>query len=132
MNFNTMMNNISNEYSNKTEFSNQFDLACASGDKLKVINLLVERYNCDFDNACIVCEHFIDGTPLPSDLSPQQQDYNRQIAQDWTNKPQCPTCGSQNIEKISFTKKAFGGAMFGLFSSDVRNTMHCKNCGYKW
>lgn len=47
-------------------------------------------------------------------------------------KPKCPTCGSTNIEKISITKKAFGGAMFGLFSSDVRNTMHCKNCGYKW
>lgn len=48
------------------------------------------------------------------------------------NTPKCPTCGSTNIEKISLTKKTFGGAMFGLFSSDVRNTMHCKNCGYKW
>lgn len=46
--------------------------------------------------------------------------------------PKCPTCGSTNIEKISVSKKAFGGAMFGIFSSDVRNTMHCKNCGYKW
>lgn len=46
--------------------------------------------------------------------------------------PKCPTCGSTNIEKISATKKAFGGAMFGLFSSDVRNSMHCKNCGAKW
>lgn len=48
------------------------------------------------------------------------------------NKPKCPTCGSLNVEKISTGKKVFGGAMFGLFSSDVRNTMHCKNCGYKW
>lgn len=48
------------------------------------------------------------------------------------NTPKCPTCGSTNIEKISLTRKAFGGAMFGLFSSDLRNTMHCKNCGYKW
>ena len=47
-------------------------------------------------------------------------------------KPTCPTCKSTNIEKISVGKKVFGGAMFGLFSSDVRNTMHCKNCGYKW
>lgn len=46
--------------------------------------------------------------------------------------PKCPTCGSTNIEKISFGKKAFGGALFGIFSSDVRKTMHCKNCGYKW
>lgn len=46
--------------------------------------------------------------------------------------PKCPTCGSKNIEKISLTKKAIGGAMFGLFSSNVRKTMCCKNCGYKW
>lgn len=48
------------------------------------------------------------------------------------NRPKCPTCGSTNIEKISATKKLVGGAMFGLFSSNVRNSMHCKNCGAKW
>ena len=48
------------------------------------------------------------------------------------SQPKCPTCGSTNIEKISVTKKVVGGAMFGIFSSNVRNTMHCKNCGAKW
>lgn len=48
------------------------------------------------------------------------------------NAPKCPTCQSTNIEKISIGKKAVGGALFGLFSSDIRNTMHCKNCGTKW
>lgn len=48
------------------------------------------------------------------------------------NVPKCPTCNSSNVEKISATKKILGGAMFGLFSSDVRNMMCCKNCGYKW
>lgn len=46
--------------------------------------------------------------------------------------PKCPTCGSTNVEKISIGKKAVGGATFGLLSSDIRNTMHCKNCGAKW
>lgn len=46
--------------------------------------------------------------------------------------PKCPTCQSPDIEKISLAKKAVGGALFGLFSSDVRKTMHCKKCGYKW
>ena len=46
--------------------------------------------------------------------------------------PKCPTCGSPDVEKISLTSKAVGGALFGLFSSNVRKTMHCKNCGYKW
>ena len=49
-----------------------------------------------------------------------------------SNLPKCPTCGSTNIEKISLTKKAVGGFMFGILSSDVRKTMHCKKCGYKW
>lgn len=48
------------------------------------------------------------------------------------NMPKCPTCGSLNVEKISVGKKVVGGAMFGLFSSNVRKTMCCKNCGYKW
>lgn len=48
------------------------------------------------------------------------------------NKPKCPTCGSTNVEKISTTSKVVGGALFGLFSSNVRNTMRCINCGYKW
>ena len=48
------------------------------------------------------------------------------------NIPHCPTCGSTNVEKISAGKKVLGGAMFGLFSSNVRNSMHCKKCGYKW
>ena len=46
--------------------------------------------------------------------------------------PKCPTCGSINIEKISFGKKLTGGALFGILSSNVRKTMHCRNCGYKW
>lgn len=48
------------------------------------------------------------------------------------NIPKCPTCGSTNIEKISVGKKIGGSMLFGIFSSDVRNTMHCKNCGAKW
>lgn len=48
------------------------------------------------------------------------------------NIPKCPTCGSTNIEKISVGKKIKGSMLFGIFSSDVRKTMHCKNCGYKW
>ena len=48
------------------------------------------------------------------------------------NRPKCPTCNSTNIKKISVGKKAVGGFMFGLLSSDVRKTMCCNNCGYKW
>lgn len=59
-----------------------------------------------------------------------KQQENSKVEED--NRPKCPTCGSTNIEKISLGKKAVGGALFGLFSSDIRKTMHCKNCGAKW
>lgn len=49
-----------------------------------------------------------------------------------SNVPHCPVCNSTNIEKISLGKKAKGSFLFGFFSSDVRNQMHCKDCGYKW
>ena len=48
------------------------------------------------------------------------------------NIPHCPVCNSTNIEKISLGKKAKGSFLFGFFSSDVRNQMHCKDCGYKF
>lgn len=48
------------------------------------------------------------------------------------NVPHCPTCGSENVTKISLGSKAVGGAMFGLFSSNIRKSYKCNNCGYKW
>ena len=49
-----------------------------------------------------------------------------------TNTPHCPTCGSENVQKISFGAKAISGAMFGILSDNIRKTYHCNNCGYKW
>lgn len=62
----------------------------------------------------------------------QKKAQEKQELQPQPNVPKCPTCQSTNIEKISLTSKAIGGAMFGLFSSNVRKTMRCKNCKYKW
>lgn len=59
-------------------------------------------------------------------------EHGRQILEEQKNVPKCPICGSTNVEKISIGKKAVGGAMFGVLSSDIRNTMHCNNCGAKW
>ena len=44
----------------------------------------------------------------------------------------CPTCGSEDVQKISLASKAVGGYMFGIFSSNIRNTFKCNSCGYKW
>ena len=55
-----------------------------------------------------------------------------QSKQQTQNVPKCPTCGSTNIEKISSSKRWLTTGLFGLASSNVGKTMHCKNCGYKW
>lgn len=47
-------------------------------------------------------------------------------------KPKCPTCGSPDVQKISIGKKVTGGALFGIFSSNVRKSYECRNCKYKW
>lgn len=128
-----LMDKLSEDICNRSEFYEQFSVIGETKNKLKCIELLMEHYNCEFDEAREVMDYFIDGKPLPNpNLTPQQIAQANAQAQEWLNKPKCPTCGSLNVEKISTGKKVFGGAMFGLFSSDVRNTMHCKNCGYKW
>lgn len=71
-------------------------------------------------------------TQYDNKIAMQIQAQQRQATQQSQNRPKCPTCGSTNIEKISAGKKLAGSMLFGLFSSDVRNTMHCKDCGTKW
>ena len=133
MNCNQIMDDIiDNEYMKKTDFSKKFDNCIGKKDKLQAITLLVEKYNCDFDDARMVCDFYIDGIPLPSDLSPQQQAYNNAVAREALNKPHCPTCNSTNIKKISGLSKAGSVAMFGIFSQKVKKQMHCNNCGYEW
>lgn len=69
---------------------------------------------------------------LESEAREKEKQIERAIRVNTSNIPKCPTCGSANIEKISTTKKITGGFLFGIFSSDVRKTFRCRNCGYKW
>lgn len=101
-----------------------------------------------YDDFCVLCDISEDNAFLQAMIDLKEKDiieYNLKMSQfksqlehqksskvQNSNQPKCPTCGSTNVEKISVTKKAFGSAMFGIFSSDVRNSMHCKNCGAKW
>ena len=46
--------------------------------------------------------------------------------------PECPTCHSKNVRKISVAKRAVFAGTFGLFSKTARSQFECKDCGYKW
>lgn len=71
-------------------------------------------------------------SPMPAKDQPVPQKAVQQVVYAQPSGPRCPTCGSTNIQKISLASKAVGGYMFGILSSNVRNTFKCNNCGYKW
>ena len=62
----------------------------------------------------------------------EQARQSAQSSKQPTNVPKCPTCGSENIKKISATSKVVGAGLFGLFSKTARSQFECKSCGYKW
>ena len=86
-----------------------------------------------------IFEKYIKNSPLYSEESVKDREEKESrervnLPSSYTpkNTPKCPTCGSTNVEKISTTSKAIGFAMVGIFSSNFRKTMRCKQCGYKW
>ena len=44
----------------------------------------------------------------------------------------CPTCHSQNVERISTLNRVTSIYLWGIFSSKINKQFVCKNCGYKW
>ena len=51
---------------------------------------------------------------------------------DKVNIPNCPTCQSTKIKKVSTASKAGSVFMWGLLSQKVKKQWHCNNCGYEW
>lgn len=100
---------------------NDFDLLCDISSDKNFLQAMIDLKEKD------IIEYNLKMSQFKSQLEQQKSSKPQN-----NNQPKCPTCGSTNIEKISVTKKVVGGAMFGIFSSDVRNSMHCKNCGAKW
>ena len=127
------MNNFKITLNDKQIDSDNVFQFVKEGNLRKAIIYMEQETGCSKDEAYKVYKELrqmINPKPLSqeeSTLVKKQHDQKRII-----NQPKCPTCGSTNIEKISLTKKATGGLLFGIFSSDVRKQMHCKDCGYKW
>lgn len=108
-----------------------------NNDFIKATQLIKNYLKCDDNTAKICCMDFKTKVydelykPNPNLTSQQIAQANAQ-AQEWLNKPKCPTCGSTNVQKISATKRWVSTGLFGLASSNIGKTMCCKNCGYKW
>lgn len=122
MDYDSLMDKVCEEYDQRSEFMKKFEDALADKDKLKIVNMLVEKYNCGFDEARMVADYFIDGT-LPQRTVNNNSNSN-------VNIPKCPTCGSTNITKIGTFNRMLSTGLFGLASGKIGKTMKCNNCGY--
>ncbi|MFR7775300.1 MAG: hypothetical protein ACLU3H_10150 [Lachnospira pectinoschiza] len=129
MTFQDLMNKLSDDIITRSEFYKEFSKVGETKNKLKCIELLMEHYNCEFDEAREVMDFVLDGKPLPNpNLTPQQIAQANAQAQEWLNKVHCPYCNSTNCKKISGVSKATSVAMFGIFSQKVKKQWHCNNC----
>lgn len=112
-----LMNKLSDDIITRSEFYKEFSKVGETKNKLKCIELLMEHYNCEFDEAREVMDFVLDGKPLPNpNLTPQQIAQANAQAQEWLNKVHCPYCNSTNCKKISGVSKATSVAMFGIFT----------------
>lgn len=91
------------------------------------IRLIKENTNCDDENIDQIINLFYQKYNAMARSSS-----NNTIAQEWQNKPKCPTCSSTNLKKISTTSKVVNTAVFGLFGTRRFKQFHCNNCGYEW
>ncbi|WP_462368454.1 hypothetical protein [Roseburia hominis] len=65
-------------------------------------------------------------------LNHQAEAYLKTNKEASVNKPKCPTCQSENIQKISAMTKAGSVALCGIFSQKVKKQWHCNSCGSEW
>lgn len=46
--------------------------------------------------------------------------------------PRCPTCGSDNIEKVGILDRAISAYVLSFLSNKIGKQFKCRNCGYLW
>ncbi|MGN0635746.1 MAG: hypothetical protein ACI4I5_05950 [Acutalibacteraceae bacterium] len=78
------------------------------------------------------CQDMYDFEPSAEQIEDMVRGIIKKTQENNQNVPKCPTCGSTNIESISFSKRAANTVLFGLVSKTARSQFHCKSCGYKW
>lgn len=120
--------------SNGKTIMSQLDKYVKAQDKENAIQYIIDNSNCDQNTAIEVFDILIGKIEPQTEctLSPSEIAHNNAIAQEWQNKPKCPTCNSTNLKKISATSKVVNTAVFGLFGTKRHKTFHCNNCGYEW
>lgn len=120
------------EIFNKNAKASDYILICRKQGLSGCINYIQQTTGCDETIAEQMIKQYKFLQPSQHQISPAEIAHNNVIAQEWQNKPKCPTCQSQNIKKISASSKVVNTAVFGLFGTKRHKTFHCNNCGYEW
>lgn len=111
-----------------TEFYKKLSATVDTKDKLKSIEMLMEHFDCDFDEARVVIDCTLNKEPVPIDMDPQQQERVNYEAAESMRKVTCPYCGSVNVKKVSTISRMASVSFFGLGSKKVGKQWHCNNC----
>lgn len=111
-----------------TEFYKKLSATVDTKDKLKSIEMLMEHFDCDFDEARVVIDCTLNKEPVPIDMDPQQQERVNYEAAEAMRKVTCPYCGSVNVKKVSTISRMASVSFFGLGSKKVGKQWHCNNC----
>ncbi len=61
-----------------------------------------------------------------------QMAYGRAILEEQSHRPECPTCHSKNVQRISGMERGLSIYVFGIFSNKFNKTFKCNHCGYTW
>lgn len=113
---------------------------CGIHDGEKIPYRYLNITNKEFHALCVInssAEYIEKMNQLKIDNPEQYQEaieYGfKKEAEEQSNIPKCPTCGSTNLSKISGMKKAAKVGFFGIFGAgDLGKTWKCNNCGSKF
>mgnify|MGYP000843824097 FL=1 len=119
-----LMGKIVEESDKGTEFYKELSATTDAKDKLKCIQMLMEHFDCGFDEARIVMDNVLNREPVLPDPDPIRE----AKAAESMRKVTCPYCGSVNVKKVSTISRMASVSFFGLSSKKVGKQWHCNNC----
>lgn len=119
-----LMGKIVEESDKGTEFYKELSATTDTKDKLKCIQMLMEHFDCGFDEARIVMDNVLNREPVLPDPDPIRE----AKAAETMRKVTCPYCGSVNVKKVSTISRMASVSFFGLGSKKVGKQWHCNNC----
>ena len=64
----------------------------------------------------------------------QIEELKKQAEEDKKHKPKCPTCGCENVRRISSAERGVNAVAFGIYGTKRKCQFECQNpnCKYKW